>query len=123
MYSKFKNNSFANRIVDKFERRNRGNIFLLLRNYYIYLQSKIIRTKLVKSEKSRNHILSQIKENALVAEIGVWRGDFSKKNPTFLQKNNVGFVLNKNPQRSFLETTLGFFEKNPTCNAGSKIHS
>ena len=79
MYSKFKNKSFANRIVDKFERRNKGNTFLLLRNYYIYLQSKIIKTKLVKSEKSRNHILSQIKKNAFVAEIGVWRGDFSKK--------------------------------------------
>ena len=71
----YKNRSFYNRILDKFERRNRGNLFLLLNNYFFYLKTKI---KKISSDK-RAYILKQLDKNSKFVEVGVWKGDFSKQ--------------------------------------------
>ncbi len=71
----FKNRSFYNRILDKFERRNRGSKFLLLSNYFFYLKAKIKKT----SSDKRAYILEQLNKNSKLAEVGVWKGDFSKR--------------------------------------------
>ena len=71
----YKNRSFYNRILDKFERRNRGNILLLLNNYFFYFKAKI---KQISSDK-RAYILEQLDKNSKIVEVGVWKGDFSKQ--------------------------------------------
>jgi hypothetical protein len=71
----YKNKSFYNRILDKFERRNRGNILLLLNNYFFYFKAKI---KQISSDK-RAYILEQLDKNSKIVEVGVWKGDFSKQ--------------------------------------------
>ena len=71
----YKNRSFYNRILDKFERRNRGNLLLLLNNYFFYFKTKI---KKISSDK-RAYILEQLVKNSKFVEVGVWKGDFSKQ--------------------------------------------
>ena len=71
----YKNKSFYNRILDKFERRNRGNLLLLLNNYFFYFKTKI---KKISSDK-RAYILEQLDKNSKFVEVGVWKGDFSKQ--------------------------------------------
>ena len=71
----YKNRSFYNRILDKFERRNRGNFLLLLNNYFFYFKTKI---KKISSDK-RAYILEQLDKNSNLVEVGVWKGDFSKQ--------------------------------------------
>ena len=75
MKNVYKNRSFYNRILDKFERRNRGNLFLLLSNYFFYFKTKI---KKISSDK-RAYILEQLNKNSKLVEVGVWKGDFSKQ--------------------------------------------
>lgn len=75
MKNNFKNRSFFNRIIDKFERRNRGNVLLLLQNYYHYFKAKL---KKISSDK-RAYILEQLKKNSTIVEVGVWKGNFSKQ--------------------------------------------
>tara|TARA_B110000438_G_scaffold57619_1_gene57652 strand:+ start:1591 stop:2268 length:678 start_codon:yes stop_codon:yes gene_type:complete len=74
MFSDFKNKSIKNRIFDKWQRRNKGNMFLLIKNYYYYFKNKIFYINKFK----RNNLISQIKKNSIIAEIGVWKGSFSK---------------------------------------------
>ena len=69
----FKNKSFYYRILDKLERRNRGNLLLLLSNYFFYFKAKI---KKISSDK-RAYILEQLDNKSKIAEVGVWKGDFS----------------------------------------------
>ena len=71
----YKNKSFYNRILDKFERRNRGNLLLLLNNYFFYFKAKI---KKISSDK-RAYILEQLNKNSKIVEVGVWKGDFSRQ--------------------------------------------
>ena len=71
----YKNRSFYNRILDKFERRNRGNLFLLLNHYFFYLKAKIKKT----SSDKRAYILEQLNKNSKLVEVGVWKGDFSRQ--------------------------------------------
>ena len=71
----YKNRSFYNRILDKFERRNRGNLLLLLNNYFFYFKTKI---KKISSDK-RAYILEQLDKNSKFVEVGVWKGDFSRQ--------------------------------------------
>ena len=71
----YKNRSFFNRILDKFERRNRGSFTMLLNNYFFYLKAKI---KKISSDK-RAYILEQLNKNSKFVEIGVWKGDFSEQ--------------------------------------------
>ena len=71
----YKNKSFYNRILDKFERRNRGNLLLLLNNYFFYFKTKI---KKISSDK-RAYILEQLDKNSKFVEVGVWKGDFSRQ--------------------------------------------
>lgn len=78
MYSKYKNKSFKNKLIDRFQRRDKGNIYFLLKNYLIYLKTKIYFKNLFNQDKTRSHIVSQIKNNSIIAEIGVWQGNFSK---------------------------------------------
>tara|TARA_B100001029_G_C15016155_1_gene427481 strand:- start:74 stop:766 length:693 start_codon:yes stop_codon:yes gene_type:complete len=83
----YKKKSFISRFVDKFQRRNRGNLFLLIRNFIFYLQSKIDNFTLDK----RAYIIKQFKKKSIIAEIGVWRGDFSQE-----------IVVNANPKELVL---------------------
>lgn len=78
MYSNYKNKSFKHKLIDRFQRRDKGNFFLLIKNYLIYLNSKIFNKKLFYKDKTRSHIILQIKKNSVIAEIGVWQGNFSK---------------------------------------------
>ena len=71
----YKNKSFYNRILDKFERRNRGNLLLLLNNYFFYFKAKI---KKISADK-RAYILEQLDKNSKIVEVGVWKGDFSRQ--------------------------------------------
>ena len=71
----YKNRSFYNRILDKFERRNRGNLLLLLNNYFFYFKTKI---KKISTDK-RAYILEQLDKNSKFVEVGVWKGDFSRQ--------------------------------------------
>ena len=71
----YKNKSFYNRILDKFERRNRGNLLLLLNNYFFYFKSKI---KKISSDK-RAYILEQLYKNSKIVEVGVGRVIFLDK--------------------------------------------
>ena len=71
----YKKKSFISRFADKFQRRNRGNVFLLIRNFIFYIQSKIDNFTLDK----RAYIIKQFKKKSIIAEIGVWRGDFSQE--------------------------------------------
>ena len=48
---------------------------LLIRNYIFYIQSKIDNFTLDK----RAYIIKQFKKKSIIAEIGVWRGDFSQE--------------------------------------------
>lgn len=88
MKNNYKNYSFFNNIKDKFERRNRGNLFLLIKNFSFYLISKIKKTSLDK----RAYILEQLKKNSIIVEVGVWRGDFSKKIFDISQPNTLILV-------------------------------
>ena len=60
----YKNKSFYNRILDKFERRNRGNLLLLLNNYFFYFKAKI---KKISTDK-RAYILEQLNKNSKIVE-------------------------------------------------------
>ncbi len=71
----YKNKSFYNRILDKFERRNRGNLLLLLNNYFFYFKAKIKKI----SKDKRAYILEQLDKNSKIVEVGVWKGDFSRQ--------------------------------------------
>ena len=71
----YKNKSFYNRILDKFERRNRGNLLLLLNNYFFYFKAKIKKISIDK----RAYILEQLNKNSKIVEVGVWKGDFSRQ--------------------------------------------
>jgi len=71
----YKDRSFFNRILDKVDRRNRGSLLLLLKNYFFYFKAKI---KKISSDK-RAYILEQLSKNSIFVEVGVWKGDFSKK--------------------------------------------
>ena len=75
MKNTYKKKSFFYRLLDKIERRNRGNFFLLINYYYLYFLCKF---KNITKDK-RAHILKKITQNSIIAEIGVWRGDFSKE--------------------------------------------
>ena len=75
MKNNYKHRFFFNRIIDKFERRNRGNLFLLLHNYFYYFKAKL---KKISSDK-RAYILEQLKKNSVIVEVGVWKGNFSKQ--------------------------------------------
>jgi len=68
----YKNRSFYNRILDKFERRNRGDLLLLLNNYFFYFKAKI---KKISPDK-RAYILEQLDKNSKLVEVGVWKGRF-----------------------------------------------
>ena len=61
----YKNKSFYNRILDKFERRNRGNLLLLLNNYFFYFKAKI---KKISTDK-RAYILEQLNKNSKIVEV------------------------------------------------------
>ena len=78
MYSKYKNKSLKNRLIDKIQRRDKGNLSFLFKNYFIYIKTKIFNKELFKKIKSRSHIISHISEKSVVAEIGVWQGNFSR---------------------------------------------
>ena len=71
----YKNKSFYNRILDKFERRNRGNLLLILNNYFFYFKAKIKKISIDK----RAYILEQLDKNSKIVEVGVWKGDFSRQ--------------------------------------------
>jgi len=71
----YKKKSIYFRILDKVQRRNRGNFFIILKNYYYYFNSKI--NKFTKDKRA--YILNQIKTNSVIAEIGVWQGEFSNE--------------------------------------------
>ena len=75
MKNSYKDRSFFNRILDKFERRNRGSLYLLTKSYFFYFKAKI---KKISSDK-RAYILEQLVKNSIFVEVGVWKGDFSKK--------------------------------------------
>ena len=75
MRNNYKDRSFFNRILDKVDRRNRGSLLLLLKNYFFYFTAKI---KKISSDK-RAYILEQLTQNSIFVEVGVWKGDFSKK--------------------------------------------
>ena len=75
MKNNFKDKSFFNRMIDKFERRNRGNLYLIIKNYFFYIIAKIKKT----SSDKRGYIIEQIKKKSLIVEVGVWKGVFSKK--------------------------------------------
>ena len=75
MENSYKKKSIKYRLADKFQRRNRGNIFMLLTNYYFYFFSKIWNF----TKDSRGYILAQIAKNSVIAEIGVWKGEFSNE--------------------------------------------
>lgn len=75
MYSNFKKKSLFHKFLDKWQRRNKGHIYILIINYFAYFKYKLF----FNTQLSRGHILKQIKNNSVVAELGVWKGDFSKK--------------------------------------------
>ena len=75
MKNNYKNKNFLNKINDKFQRRIRGNLYLIIKNFYFYFISKIKKT----SSDKRAYILHQLKKKCVIAEVGVWRGEFSKK--------------------------------------------
>ena len=75
MKNNFKKRSSFNRILDKFERRNRGSLSLILNSYFYYFKAKI---KNISSDK-RAYILEQLAKNSKLVEVGVWKGDFSKQ--------------------------------------------
>lgn len=75
MENSYKKKSIKYRLIDKFQRRNRGSIIMLLKNYYFYLFSKISNF----TKDSRGYILIQLVKNSVIAEIGVWKGDFSSE--------------------------------------------
>ena len=73
MENNFKKKSIKSKFLDKLQRRNRGNFFMILKNYYYYIISKIFKF----TDDKRAYIIKQLNKNSIVAEIGVWRGDFS----------------------------------------------
>ena len=75
MITNFKNKSFLHKIKDKWDRRNKGNTLLLIKNYYLYFFQKIF----LQQKFKRRYIISQINKNSVIAEVGVWKGEFSKK--------------------------------------------
>ena len=75
MLTKFKKKSILYKLLDKWQRRNKGNKILLIKNYFYYFRKKISS----KQKFKRDHLIVQIKNQSIVAEIGVWKGDFSKK--------------------------------------------
>ena len=75
MENNFKKKSIYFRIIDKIQRRSRGNIFMILKNYYYYINSKIIKI----TRDKRAYIIKQLKKNTIIAEIGVWKGEFSNE--------------------------------------------
>ena len=76
MFSDFKNQSFKNRLHDRWQSSNKSNIFLLIKNYnYYYLKNKIFNIKKFK----HNNSIPQIKKNSIIIEIGIWKSNFSKE--------------------------------------------
>lgn len=75
MKNNYKHRNFLIRLSDKLERRSRGNIYLIIKNFFFYIISKLKNTSLDK----RAYILEQLNKNSVIAEVGVWKGDFSKK--------------------------------------------
>ena len=73
MENNFKKKSLIFRFLDKFQRRNRGNLFMNLKNYYYYINSKIFKF----TKDNRAYIIRQLNKNSIIAEVGVWKGDFS----------------------------------------------
>jgi hypothetical protein len=71
----YKYRTFFDRITDKIERRNRGNGYLLIKNFFFYLRAKIKKT----TSDKRAYIIEQLKKNSIIVEVGVWQGAFSKK--------------------------------------------
>ena len=59
MFSNYKNKSFLNRLKDKWQRRNAGNLFLLITNYYNYFKIKI----LYGNKFKRSHLIFQMRKN------------------------------------------------------------
>jgi len=84
----YKHRSFLNNTIDKIVRRNRGNFFLIIKNFFFYLISKIKNTSLDK----RAYILHQLKHKSLIVEVGVWKGHFSKKILDISQPNLLVLV-------------------------------
>ena len=74
MENNFKKKSIVSRFTDKIQRRNRGNINMLFNNYFYYFLSKIMNF----TKDKRAHILLQLEKKAIIAEVGVWKGEFSK---------------------------------------------
>ena len=75
MENNYKKKSIFSRLTDKFQRRNRGNFNMIIISYFYYFFSKF---KKFTNDK-RAHILLQLNKNSIIAEVGVWKGDFSKK--------------------------------------------
>ncbi|MDC6448218.1 class I SAM-dependent methyltransferase [Alphaproteobacteria bacterium] len=75
MKNTYKNKTIFNRISDKIERRNRGSIYLIIKNFIFYIKSKIKKT----TSDKRAYILEQLKKNCIIIEVGVWQGEFSNK--------------------------------------------
>jgi hypothetical protein len=75
MKNNYKHRNFLIRLIDKLERRSRGSIYLITKNFFFYIISKLKNTSLDK----RGYILEQLNKNSVIAEVGVWKGDFSKK--------------------------------------------
>ena len=48
---------------------------MILKNYYYYINSKIIKI----TRDKRAYIIKQLKKNTIIAEIGVWKGEFSNE--------------------------------------------
>ena len=73
MENNFKKKSHFSRLTDKIQRRNRGNTNMLIKNYFYYFLSKFKNF----TKDKRAHILLQLNKSSVIAEIGVWRGEFS----------------------------------------------
>ena len=71
----YKHKTFLDRMKDKFERRNRGNVTLLIKHFFFYFKAKIKK----RISDKRAYIIEQLKKNSVIVEVGVWRGEFSKK--------------------------------------------
>ena len=74
MENNFKKKSNLSRLADKIQRRNRGNVNMLIKNYFYYFLSKVKNF----TKDKRAYIILQLNKKSIIAEVGVWQGDFSK---------------------------------------------
>ena len=74
MENNYKKKSVILRLKDKIQRRNRGNFKMILKNYFYYFYTKF--NKFTKDKRA--YIVAQLKKNSVIAEVGVWEGEFSK---------------------------------------------